>query len=76
MHARFVASSFPRCRNLVGVEPHPTWRQRHEGMVCGVVLTSLSRNLARQAWSHAKAWSGREDLNLRPLRPERSALPD
>ena len=22
-----------------------------------------------------KTWSGREDLNLRPLRPERSALP-
>ena len=43
MHARFVASSFPRCRNLVGVEPHPTWRHRHARKVCGVVLTSLSQ---------------------------------
>ena len=24
---------------------------------------------------HGQLWSGREDLNLRPLRPERSALP-
>ena len=27
-------------------------------------------------WSHRWVWSGREDLNLRPQRPERCALPN
>ncbi len=31
---------------------------------------------AGDRWSHRWVWSGREDLNLRPQRPERCALPN
>ena len=32
-------------------------------------------NCAVSRFGEEEFWSGREDLNLRPLRPERSALP-
>ena len=40
----------------------------------GVALSATTKAQAG-AWALSPLWSGGEDLNLRPLRPERSALP-
>ena len=46
--------------------PNRKFSQQHQGVAQGV---------AKLIWILAKCWSEWQDLNLRPPRPERGALP-
>ena len=42
----------------------------------GKMLTSIQTQIFLTDWFERENWSGRQDLNLRPLDPQSSALPD
>jgi hypothetical protein len=66
----YAPISAPKLIALVGEYTGLCWNQYKQKTryYAGLVdLLGILRNLN---------WSGMEDLNLRPLRPERSALPD
>ena len=55
-------------------------RRHEQAMMLGLLVVCIRRlnfdtAIKRRRFTRSAAWSGREDSNLRPLRPERSALP-
>ena len=56
---------------LMGKTLRPSSPGRNVGDDLGKPALAAAPRVANKG----EAWSGREDLNLRPLRPERSALP-
>ena len=65
---------------------HEPLRARRFGPIAGTYATidqtnkmhmqGVAQGVAKLIWILAKCWSEWQDLNLRPPRPERGALPD
>src|SRR3990167_1513464 len=65
-----------RCaRQHVHHSAQDRWRRRTETLEGIIRLQQICEYKHERAIRTGSVWSGREDLNLRPLRPERNALP-
>ncbi len=71
---RYHSPASPRASLWFSSRPSPRWSARMAAIPT-LVLTRLIRKRADPGHRRPQDWSEWQDLNLRPLRPERSALP-